>query len=304
MKYQDRLDLQHTISKLETNNFDYKDIKSILIDLREYSEHKSDFREISHFVAHKERDQGLVHSNVEGYFCNLYMSHLIQNMGYQWDYSKQPEPFVGRALLFRAEQAPNEFYQKYKIQKGKFLQQVKENLPQVRKENFQWSESEKFYNIINALDTYTIKPLFNSKILVESFLKELKRNNFKFDQTKIDTNRLILIIMTLLHETEYHSTILKRKIGKLSISLASTVNETGAIQLYTELDPFTHEQDFQGLKFSQSLQYKLPLITSDLHAKDWCTNSLITYFENQHLYENEVNIYLNDEMKLDINYSS
>lgn len=305
MKYQDRLDLQKTISKLETNNFDYKDIKSILIDLREYSEHKSVFREVSHFVAHKKRDQGIIYSNVEGHFCNFYLSCLITFKMCENNPMIRPEPIMRVAMLFRAERQSKDFYKKHNIQKDKFIRQIKENLTVQPEGNYQWKGTQKFCDIANdIMSSFEFKCLFHSTDLIKGFLHELKRNKFQYDEQKIDKDRLVLIIMVLLHDTEYYSPTLRRKLGKLFIGTSNPDIAPHTITLYVDFELFNDGQYLSETKEPLYIDIAALLITTDLLVKDWCTEALMHHFKNGSPNTNNPNIFLNDEAKLDINFSS
>lgn len=294
MKYQDRLVLQETIKKLETNDFDYKDIKSILIDLREYSEHKSHFREISHFVAHKDRDQGLVHTNVEGYFCSLQILFLVHRRIYL-DYSKPPEPFLRLAILFRAEQLQNDFYRQHKIGKDKFIKQVKENLPLKPNADFKWPTDKKFYEVVNeVISTIDIKPLFESTLVVDDFIKVLRRNSFIFDEKNINKNKVSLMIIALLNDTDYFSKILNIKLGEISVAL-ETRDSIEYLALYC---------NFQEFVPKAYITFSVPILSSDLIAKDWCTESFFNFLSNTTKPQINYKVFLNQQDKFDILFNS
>lgn len=294
MKYQDRLDLQKTITKLETNDFDYQDIKSIFIDLREYSEFGSHFQELSHFVAHKVRDKGSVHANVEGHFCSLkYYYMLIKKI--RIDFSKPPEPCLRQALLFSAGRLPNDFFREQKIQKTKFIQQIKDNLPLKPKKDFQWSNEKKFYDVMyEVLSIIDTRTTFESTSLIDSFIRELKRNKFTFDENKINKNRLVLMIMVLLNETTYISKALNQEVGNIEIGIYNrdSIDYLGLWINLVEFIPETY------------ITFNIPFMESNLIAQDCCTETLLNYLSATTKTLKEMNIYLNEQDKFDIHYSS
>jgi hypothetical protein len=75
-----RRSIRTHVTQIIQNEFDDDTIKLLLIDIRDYSVGLDNLREICHFVAHPERDQGSIHKKILSRFLRIeYMQIVMEN---------------------------------------------------------------------------------------------------------------------------------------------------------------------------------------------------------------------------------
>src|SRR6056297_4286435 len=63
-----KLDVKKSIANIENGTFSEKEIKTLLVDLREYSNQKI-FNDIANFVHHHHRNEGSIHDDIYNSYC-------------------------------------------------------------------------------------------------------------------------------------------------------------------------------------------------------------------------------------------
>lgn len=306
MKYAERVDLQRVISKLETNDFDSNDIRLILIMLREYSDHKSLFREISHFVAHKNRDQGEFYSRIEGIHC-LSQLQLLCKHGFIIDYSKPPLPEVSKAIFFKASFASDQILKKHGFDKQSLLQEVNKYFPIKVKDNFEPNPSYLFYEMIMEIlkEPIDLVPLYNGKDLIESLTDEIKRHGFNLDIQKVSLSRLLFNLLPILHGTQLQAQLLKKIVGTINFGILDINNKKNITLMglvrASHTRPRFPQLDMPHITIEENFEFSFSIVQTELQANDWCSQNYINTFNQNCFLLNELETFINDEGKLDIN---
>lgn len=305
MKYAERVDLQKVISKLETDNFDSNDIRLILIMLREYSDRDSIFREISHFVAHKNRDQGDFYSRIEGIHC-LFQINLLCQHGYIIDYAQPPLPEFSKAILFKANFVSNSILKKYNFDKQSLLNDVAKYFPIKVKENFTPHESILFYEMITEIISEPINfaPLYKDSELIECLISEIEKNEFKLDIQKVDLSKLLFSILPILHGTELNAILFKKSIGTINFGILNQghkdmLNLMGYIRV-THTRPRFPDLGRPDITIQENVEFSFSIVQTDLLASDWCTQNYLSAFEENWASIGKLDTFINEEGLLDI----
>jgi hypothetical protein len=81
-----RLSIGTHVRSILEDRFDEDTVKLLLIDIRDFSSGRESLREICHFVAHPERDQGSIHRKILSRFLRLkYMNQTMEDAMAQKD---------------------------------------------------------------------------------------------------------------------------------------------------------------------------------------------------------------------------
>lgn len=74
-----RLSIKTHIRSLAERSFDEDTVKLLLIDIRDFAPDLADLREVCHFVAHPERNQGSIHNRILSRFLRIrYMNEVMK----------------------------------------------------------------------------------------------------------------------------------------------------------------------------------------------------------------------------------
>lgn len=307
MKYAERVDLQRVISKLETNDFDSNDIRLILIMLREYSDHNSIFKEISHFVAHKNRDQGEFYSRIEGIHC-LSQLQLLCKHGFIIDYSKPPLPEVSKAVFFKASFASDHIFRKYRVNKQSVIGTIKKYFPiKDIEKSFKLHESIDFYEMIREImnEGLLTDHLYTGSELIDALIEEIEKNGFSLDIKKVNSNKVLFNLLLVLHGTELHAKLLKKSVGTINFGILDINNKKNLTLMglvrASHTRPRFPQLDMPDITIEENIEFSFSIVQTELQANDWCSQNYINTFNQNCFLLNELETFINDEGKLDIN---
>lgn len=306
MKYAERVDLQKVISKLETDNFDSNDIRLILIMLRDYSEYESIFREISHFVAHKNRDQGYFQSRIEGLHC-LFQIQLLCQHGFIIDYAQPPLPEVSKAILFKASFVSKDILKKYRVSKQSLVSDIKKYFPvKDIEKNFKLHKSISFYEMIIEImnEPIIIDAFYNGDELREALIKEIEKNGFNLDIQKVNLNKLLFNLLFVLHGTELDAKLLNKIVGTLNFGILNqnnkdVLNLMGKIRSSHKRPRFPH-LNRPDITIENNVEFSFSIVQTDLLASDWCTQNYLSAYEENWASIGKLDTFINEEGLLDI----
>jgi hypothetical protein len=189
------------IQKIEQGFFSEDDIKLLLIDLREYADTKSIFREIAHFIAHHKRDSGLTFFSLYRVYCRMRAYGEFQYNKKQLDLHKPIEKWFYDFVLFQLDEIESQILKK----KYGFS---RKHAKKIFKSFFaEETVNEELENILNeASSSIKIKPLFSCNEIVSSFSETFKKLELLSDSSSFErqSKKLILSLLVLMHKREFH----------------------------------------------------------------------------------------------------
>ena len=200
---------KEAVQRIEQGNFSEDDIELLLIRLREYSDTKSIFKELAHFIAHHKRDSGLTFLSLYKVYCRMRAYGEFQYHKKQIDLSKPIEKWFYDFILFQLDELESYILKKkYGFSRKQAKQKFKSFFCE-EKDVYRCNKTpdEELANIINEASGFIkIKPLFSSEEIVVSFLKTFKDLGLVTDPNdfKMQSDKLILGVLVLMHKREFH----------------------------------------------------------------------------------------------------
>lgn len=213
-KPSERLKIQEILDRINDDSFTPSDIDLILIKLREYSEPKSLFQEISHFAAHNElRDQGNTFYHMNGFFSSMlfHTKHSFDEAE-PLDFSKPIPSYVIDKIKFNVNLSKDKFTDKYKCSLTQFeskfnnvFQKIKGTNTYKLKGTLKGTVRKVTEDMLQVLIS---QPLFTQEQIIEEFISVLRANQFSIDEKlyRLRGDKIILFIIFLMHGTEYSIT--------------------------------------------------------------------------------------------------
>lgn len=232
---------KRSIQKIEQGSFSEDDIKLLLIDLREYSDTKSIFREIAHFIAHNKRDSGLTFLSLYKVYCRMRAYGEFQYHTKQLDLSKPIEKWFYDFVLFQLDEIESHILKKKYGFSRKHAKKTFKSFFSEEKGIYKCVKAvdQGLINIVNEASSFIkIKPLFSCDEIVSSFSDTFKKLGLLIDSNDFEkqSEKLILGLLVLMHKREFH--IGKDVFGKIEVDFPAdgfgkpkTLKLRGTIQI-------------------------------------------------------------------------
>ncbi|TDP26153.1 hypothetical protein DEU29_1562 [Idiomarina aquatica] len=197
------------IQRMERGCFSEDDIELLLIRLREYSNAKSIFREISHFIAHHKRDSGLTFLSLYRVYCRMRAYGEFQYHKKPLDLSSPIDKWFYDFVLFQLDEIESHVLKKkYGFSRKQAKRIFKEFFSEERNGySYTKSPSKDLVNIVNEASSFIkIKPLFSPSEIVSSFTETFKSLGLLQDTKSFEaqSDKLILGLLVLMHKREFH----------------------------------------------------------------------------------------------------
>ncbi|MCK0109402.1 hypothetical protein MWU58_08860 [Flavobacteriaceae bacterium S0825] len=273
-----RIKIQDGISKIHSGEINEDDFELILIRLREYIPDNNIIKEISHFVAHHNRDSGATFNSFYKKYCRMqaYLKYQFNNEKLNLERSLEKWEFD--FIIFQLNNLGN------KEENNKEVEKVKRY---IRKENgkyfVQQRDIPKIISILKyAFSFIKIEPLFSSELIISDFKETLKVNNLQFDNEKVDKfqNGIILAILVLIHKKYFYS--MERKIGQAFVNISNFDKEkSSTIEL-------------QGDVNLGEIQMRTTLIETNILAEEGILQNLYILDSNSKSFDTNANLTLID----------
>lgn len=280
------------ISRIEQSKFTESDIYQLLITLRAFSNNDNLFREIADFVAHKDRDKGLIHDSLNNVFLGFQYGILLKGKRLN---ILELEPFSSLIIELLNNQTNNyadkSFSQTYKIEKGTFRQLLKRlfvklsvdlvilNLLEFRR--LTDNERNTFITTIKRMVEQNPPPkYYQQEDIIESIRKVLKYNDINYNKTLLlaQCEKIILCIIYLTH----HSIITLKTNNTGTCKIC--VRKYSPIELMTgpeydrnidKLGEISVVIDFEIDSEWGNVSSRCEIIYTDLDANKWLDDNLI-----------------------------
>ena len=180
-----------------------------MIDLREYADTKSVFREIAHFIAHHKRDSGLTFFSLYRVYCRMRAYGEFQYNKKHLDLHKPIEKWFYDFVLFQLDEIESQILKKKYGFSRKHAKKIFKSFFAEEKDNYIWIKTidEELVTILNEASIFIkIKPLFSCNEIVSSFSETFKKLELLSDSSIFErqSKKLILSLLALMHKREFH----------------------------------------------------------------------------------------------------
>lgn len=290
----ERKSISAFLDKFKSNTFDESDIKLFLIEIREYLKEETFLRELSDFIAHGTRNQGLCFTAVLSRHMRMYSSRKrikeLMDSGFFEENKDKPESFFSRKFLdyidfkkiskkdFKIyitdalEDLDEDFVEEQTTYKKEFIRMLisisykQENGYHILKSNLK-KESVRIMDelLLFIRGAITTKSVFTQKEIISDFIKissKLNSEDLSKPQYRQSKDDLIVCIMAMLHDRRF-------KLDK---------NETANCYLHVEngninFENLPNDQKKWTLNVNvKAANFGFPIITSDLKPENYIPN--------------------------------
>lgn len=231
----ERKSISTFLDKFKSNTFDENDIKLFLIEIREYLKEETFLRELSDFIAHGTRNQGLCFTAVLSRHMRMYSSRKrineLMDSGFFEENKDKPESFFSRKFLdyidfkkiskkdFKIyvtdalEDLDEDFVEEQTTFKKEFIRMLisisykQENGYHILKSNLK-KESVRIMDelLLFIRGAITTKSVFTQKEIISDFIKissKLNSEDLSKPQYRQSKDDLIVCIMAMLHDRKF-----------------------------------------------------------------------------------------------------
>lgn len=225
LQLKDLAKLNQIIERIQTGRFDANDVDNLLVKLRPYAGEKIIFREVAHFVAHPDRDQGLAQQSITAF---------VDSIQYFQEYASEKRPlelglpfpsYIYRLLLSQTRLSDERRLRaEHKMSHSTLIKKIEANFSIDKKTGTCSPRNNKGgIELLKALQFIMSYIHSRAAFHVRDFHKELKdvisAQNVIFDEAAWDAqaDRISLAVLCLISNTEF----LLANGGRASCTLAT-----------------------------------------------------------------------------------
>ena len=265
-------------NKIISGDFNDLDVRELLIELRDYSDKNSLFRELAHFLAHP------AEGRKQGKFVDYIISYS-QEVKFFWEYrmyKKQLDlykPFSKYILdcIYNKLSTIDrmELQMKFNFVPHKLKKEINKHVIVDEKTNTVFFVNSAFPNLHNVI-VYCLsqigiqKELLDQNIIIDDIIRTLKNNGILFDENgfKKISNKIMLCILLLLHlSTLRVDENNKEEMPYCSILFDKLGNKRD--RLYLGLYGILNSPEGDGIKIA------FPIISTNLILSEYCDDYLL-----------------------------
>jgi hypothetical protein len=276
----DKAKIERIIERIMSGKFDDIDIDALLFELRDYSKKDSLFRELAHFIAHPEKDQGKIRDYIISY---------SQQVKFIWEYRirrkeldlYKPFPLYILKLLYEAINKidPMLLQTKFNITPRKLKKEIKKNIIENQVSNIAYLNNTISLLLMNAI-LYCLDrigentEILNQNQIIDDIIYTLKNNNFIFDENTFrkQNNNIMFCILILLHL----KTLIIKKNGKELPYCSILIDKIGdkRKEIYLGLYGIMNSPEGDDIKIA------FPLISTNLLMTEYCEKDILAEIIN------------------------
>ncbi len=289
IKGNEKSKVQKTINDLSIGEFDERDIDYLLMSLRAHSGAFQIFKEVSHFVAHNDiRNKGVTTQSLEAFYLSFkYFSEFV-TLGRPLKISEPFPSYIIKLMKYQIEKCKETVLrEKFNVTKNRLKSRI-DNLFTLDKKNQTATLSKRlsepnYLAIQHILGFIGSHPAYTQQEIMSEIVQVLHLNDIDFEERDIlnQSNRVMLCVLALIHNTEYDFKGHKNgycniACEKYSIPYEATfVDESGS--------PVEIEQSFGNLQINgtvpninkgREVMVAFPVITTSLDVEEWCDDLL------------------------------
>ncbi|MBW4422301.1 MAG: hypothetical protein KME13_24320 [Myxacorys californica WJT36-NPBG1] len=291
MKESEKDIVQKAINRIQDDNFDEAYVRILFITLREYSRDSYIFKEVADLIAHnKERNQGIVNDALENFYSAIKYFFEYTALGLTLDFSK-PFPLHFKKLMhYQVSKCDESVLQtQHKVTKHKLDKQIQNLFKENRKDKTaclngkikpQTHEAIKF-----VMGAIYCMPSFSQEDIINQIVAVLHQNCFEFDEAQFRSkeSKITLCILLLFHKTSFKFNSHKLGYSNISCDKPSIAHNVRLVD--SNGNEVRYEETFGNLQISgniildtdgKDLQYRYPLISTNLKVEDWCDETLFS----------------------------
>jgi hypothetical protein len=319
-----RIKALETWKRIQNGAFSEHDIDNILIALRNYSGHQKIFVEVADFVAHgDQRDRGPSKHSLRSMY--LSMTYFVEYVSPKiaLDISKPFPSYIKELMKCELDKCEDaELRRDFGVSTATVRKRVDKIFKDDKKLKLSCAKkpisSETIKILRHLLGAIRSQPAFSGDQFFDELIAVGKLNDLDVDEPKLrlQSNKIILCVLLLLHEKEY-------SYGGLKPGRSEITSEAGSIPIGPVQQPKEHIDwpRFGALAVNgivsiisdqKSIDIAFPLMTTTLLAKDWCDESLFVEEDIadqladdfEHFYSLRLDtsqaLCINDEFKLSV----
>ncbi|WP_461256543.1 hypothetical protein [Treponema sp. R80B11-R83G3] len=261
-----------------SGDFNDLNIRELLIELREYSDNNSIFRELAHFIAHHKEGRK------QGKFVDYIISYS-QEVKFIWEYQinnkkfdlYKPFPKYILDIIYNKLNKIDrmELERKFNLTLHKIKKEIKKHIIEDEKTNAVFFMNNAFPKLHNVI-VYSLKQIgiqkeiLDQNIIIDDIIKTLKNNDISFNENEFKkmSNKIIFCILLLLHlcplQIDENSNEEKPYCSILVDKLGNNRNE-----LYLELYGILNSPIGDDMKLA------FPIISTNLLLSEYCDDNLL-----------------------------
>jgi hypothetical protein len=276
------------VNKIVSGDFEDLTVRELLFELRDYSDKKSLFRELAHFIAHPERDQGKF---VE------YIISYSQEIKFIWEFMYHKKPFdlhkpfpiyILDCIYKKIDKIDKtELQNKFNFTPHKLKKEINKHIIKDKNTNTAYlmnSAAPELYNVIfYCLSKFGIqKEILDQDVIINDIIKTLKSNDILFNENEFKkmSNKIMLCILLLLHlKTLQVDKNSNEELPYCSILFDQIGNKRK--ELYLGLYGILNSPEYDTIKIT------FPIISTNLLLTEYCDNQLLKDIMNSH-HNNEI----------------
>lgn len=285
----EKVKVQRSVLDISKGEFDERDIDHVLMALRAHSGKSEIFKEVSHFVAHNDiRDKGITTNSLEAFYLSFkyfseyvtlknplkiegpFPSYIIKLMKYQIDKCKEGE--LRKRFNVTKNRLKSRIDNLFKIDKNSNTAELKKRLSETN-----------FLAIKHILGFIGSHPAFTQKEIISEFIEVLRINGVEFEDEEIRNqgDRIMLCILSLVHNTEYNFGGHKNGFCSISCDKHSIphesifVDENGnPVEVDISFGKLQVNGTVPNINKGREVMVAFPVITTELDVESWCDDSL------------------------------
>lgn len=296
IKGNEKAKTQRTIDDIVSGNFDERHIDHLFMSLRAHSDSYFVFKEISHFVAHNDiRNSGITTESLEAFYLSFkYFSEYVSPKN-SLDISSHFPIYIIKLMKYQIDKCEeSELREKFNVTKNRLKSRI-DNLFKIDKKNkiacLKKNLSESNYKalqyilgFIGSHAAYTQEDIISELIAVLS----LNKLTFKESEIKSQGDRIMLCILSLIHNSEYDFEGHKK--GCCNISCEKTEILHGVTYVDEKGEPVEVNQSYGNLQINgyvavinneNEVTVCYPVIRTNLGVEQWCNESLFSIVKSK-----------------------
>lgn len=291
IKGNERAKAQRTVNDVSAGRFDERDIDHLFMSLRAHCGPYKIFREVADFVAHNDiRDKGITNQSLEAFYLSFkYFSEYVSPKR-ALDIGNPFPAYIIKLMKYQVDKCDEaKLRQEFNVTKSRLKSRI-DNLFKIDNKARTACLSKRLsdpnlkalQHILSFIGSY---PAYTQDEIISELIEVLSINKLDFDRDAVlsQGDRIMLCILSLIHESEYD--FKGQKTGYCNISCETTALPYGVTYVDENGKSVEIEQSYGNLQISghvvvvnggKEVTVAYPIITTHLNVEDWCSESLFS----------------------------
>ncbi|MBD1856663.1 MULTISPECIES: hypothetical protein [Leptolyngbya] len=293
----EKVKIQKTINDIVTEQFDARTIDHLFMGLRAFSGNYTIFREIADYIAHNDlRNQGITYCSLEAFYLSqkYLMEYTLSSLGL--DITIPFPSYIKKLMKYQVDKCDEQqLRNRFNATKGGLKSKIdnlfkddnKRKMACLRDSKISRSNLEILQYLLSFIASF---PAYTQEQILSELLSVMKDNSLVFEEDKLTKqgDKIILCVLTLIHNTKYDLESGRSGECRLSCDKTSLLHSE-AKYVDSEGNEVKIDQSFGNLKIHGYVPVNcdkgnfiasFPVITTNLAVEEWCENSLF-FIEHQ-----------------------